>query len=439
MTVTDLLALLVVAGEWTGLARGIAGAPYYAAVLDVALIGLTGYVGVRAVRAGRQWPLPLLAVLIGAYMILSAVQMLNPNVPSLLVGLEGYRKTAFTMLAFFVVMLADGGNSRRFFGIVAIGSTAAFLWAVRQSLLPLPFDLAIIETTTASPIGFHAGAVLRAFSPTAGPFHLGVLSASVMVISLVRAVHCSRWWLLLAVLAGATLGLTLTRANIAAGVVAVLAVVVFASPWRQRVRLSVSSVPALTATALAAFVAVGAIAVPVAGVPTPSTTASEQPAQPTPTSRPDVGDVVEGVATPLDDRSLQFRLTFWREYLSAIAQRPLIGYGTSAAADGFDHRYEGTSSVNFEPHSLYFKAALELGIGGLVLLLVILAIAFWRSVRTLRRDALLGLTAIGIIVVIGASGLTGPMLDAYPMNVLFWAMLGWLVRPAAVEGAPPGS
>lgn len=418
MSLTTWLALLIVAGEWTGLARGILGAPYYAAILDVAVIALFGSTAIRAAREGRAWPLPLLAILVGAYMLLAAVQILNPNVPTVLVGLEGYRKTAFTMLAFFIVLLERRGDARPFFTIVAIGSVPALLWAIRQSFAPLPVDLAIIETTSASPISFHSGAVLRAFSPTAGPFHLGILSAILMIVALVQWRLGSRWWLAMAVLAGVALGMTITRANIVAAAVGLFAVAVLAAGWRERFRFAAGAAAAMAAVLVASLIAIGAVG------PAPG------PDAPGPTPGQDVGEVVGGVANPLQDRSLQFRFGYWREYLEAIGERPVIGYGTSAAADGFDHYYTDDEHVNFEPHSLYFKAALELGIGGFVLFAALLVACAVTCLRSVASDPRIGLIASGALVVVGVSGVTGPMLDAYPVNLLFWATMGWAARQA---------
>jgi hypothetical protein len=198
----------------------------------------------------------------------------------------------------------------------------------------------------------------------------------------------------------------------------------------------VQAVPAAAAAALAVLFAIGTISPPSGdpgSVPPQAGASSPPTAQP-----PSIGEVVEGVANPLTDRNLQFRFGYWADYLQAIIERPITGYGTSAAADGFDHFYEGTGKKNFEPHSLYFKAALELGIGGFVLLMAILGYALRRAVIRARSGDEAGVFAVGILAVFVVSGLTGPMLDAYPANVLFWATCGWCVREGqAARGAPP--
>ncbi len=128
-----------------------------------------------------------------------------------------------------------------------------------------------------------------------------------------------------------------------------------------------------------------------------------------------------------EDRSFQFRLLFWREQLEAFVERPLLGYGTSAAADGFEDAYAGTGSRHFGPHSLYTKPALELGVVGLILFAAILLAVFISILRIVEANRLLATLSIGLFTLVTVSGLTGPMLDAYPFNVLFWATLGWVV------------
>ena len=218
---TDFLAVLIVLGEWTGLARALLHGPYYAAVLDVALIGLVVWVAARR-RIPRLSRLAwLLALALAAYFLLAAVEILNPNVPSLGVGIEGFRKTAFTMVAFVVVVGWGRGDAMRFYKIVALGSVPACLFAIRQFVAPGALDLEILNSSGVSPITFHSGGVLRAFSPTAGPFHLGAIAACVTVISLGLARSGARWWIAVSVIAAVAVGLTLTRANMIAVAVAI--------------------------------------------------------------------------------------------------------------------------------------------------------------------------------------------------------------------------
>jgi len=431
MTSTDLLALVVVFGEWTGLARGLIGAPIYAGLLDIVALGVLALTLIRRFQSGRRPISSPLPVLVFAFFVLALVEILNPNVPSLGAGLEGFRKTAFTTVAFFIVYLAKDGDPSRFFRIIAVGSIPALLMAIRQFAWPWGVELSIVGTSGISPITFHSGVILRAFSPTAGPFHLGILCVCVTVIALAQARLRSQRWIALAALSALTLGLTLTRANMAALGVAMFAMII-ASPIGGRLRSVLQASPSGVAMVLAVLLGIGAVRLPYnigslpdAGGALPATTAP----LPSPVNdSPTVGDVVGGVLDPVDDRNLRFRFAYWQNYIAAIAAQPLTGYGTSSAADGFDRYYAGTTSKNFAPHSLFFKAALEMGVLGLALLLGVLASALVAGFSLVRRAPTVGLACLGIVMAIGVSGITGPMLDAYPVNLLFWATCGWLAR-----------
>jgi len=435
--ITGSLAILIVLGEWTGLARGVFGAPIYAALLDISLVSITFLVAISAARRRDLPRATVLTLLIAAYMIIAAVEILNPNVPGLLVGLEGYRKTAFTMLAFFVVAYSGDTDALRFFRVIAVGSVPALLWAVRQFAAPLPVELNVIATSGISSITFHSGQVLRAFSPTAGPFHLGILGAAVMIIAILLAVSRGRTWLVVAGAAAAALGLSLTRANIIAALAACALIAVTATPLRAKLRTAAYAAVPLSVAAVAVLFAVGVLSL------SPRSADNRVDAGPsTPPASGTLDLIVSGVENPLDDKNLQFRFTFWQNFAEAIVERPVIGYGTSSAADGFDRFYQGTGSMNFEPHSVYFKAALELGLGGLVLFLGILGSVMWTVTRAWRLDRLTARIVLGLVALVAVAGITGPMLDAYPVNLLFWASCGWIAviaRQAAISEPPTRS
>jgi O-antigen ligase len=440
VTPTSALALLIVAGEWTGLARGLLGAPIYAGVLDVVLVGLAAFAGYRHLRAGGGWHLPLLGVLILAYMALSVLEVFNPNVAGIVVGLEGFRKSAFTMVAFFVVFLSQSGRPETFYRIVVIGSMPAFVWAIRQFFSPMPAELNIIGTAGTSLITFHSGSVLRAFAPTAGPFHLGLLAAFVMLIATALSRDGSRWWLAAVTISAVTLALTITRANIAAGLIGLVVILVL-SPREARPRALRGAGLAAVGVVAAVLFAVGAFALPLVHVPVSAArleTASPSPshiALPSPT-KDTLGDVVNGVINPLNDTSLKFRFGYWKTYLQAIAEDPLVGYGTSAAADGFDRDYAGTGKRNFEPHSMYLKPALEMGFLGFGLFIAIAVVALVGAIRLHRMANGFALISIAIFVALAITGLTGPMLDAYPVNLLVWATVGWVAVSRTRLGRP---
>ncbi len=424
---TALLAIVIVLGEWSGLARALLTVPAYAAVLDLVLVALTIVTLIGAWQRRASLHLRALDVAMAAFFVLALLEVLNPNVPSVMVGLEGLRKTSFTMLAYIVVRFSSQTNGISFYRTVAIGSIAALAWSIRQAFGPLPVELDIINTSGASPISFHSGPVLRAFAPTSGPFHLGILGGAVALIAVVLARALSLRYLLIAILAATALGISLTRANMVGAVVAFAVVTIVSAPTLERIRTGLRFAPVVAALGLAVVLTARSV------FPT------DAPLEPDGFPGSDAGQSgslvnPDPLPNPLEDRSLRFRFQYWTEHLEAIAERPLIGYGTSSAADSFARLYAGTGDRNFDPHSLYLKTALELGLLGFLLMIAILVLGLWECRRAYRRERAVALIGLGIVVMTVISGATGPMLDAYPFNLLFWATLGWLV---AVQAPAP--
>ena len=216
----------MVAGEWTALARGQLGIPLVAGALDALLIALL----ISAIY-GRRVDLRLhpLDVLVGAFAILSMLQMLNPNVPNAEIALEGFRKTAFTAVAYVIARLCAYSPARLAM-LVAAGSLLALLFGIRQFFVPLPFDLEIIRTSGVAETTFYQANQLRAFSPMAGPFHLGLIASMVIVFGIALAMARDSRWLLPVLIGILALLLSISRANWVATVVAAIVVLLSAIP-----------------------------------------------------------------------------------------------------------------------------------------------------------------------------------------------------------------
>lgn len=424
---STLLALVVALGMWTGLARAVVGAPVYAFVLDAATIAFLLGACVVAWPRRRDLHAHPVDLLAATFVAFAVVEIFNPNVPSVLVGVEGFRKTAFTVAGYAIVRLTPGFDGERFVRLVALGAIPALVWSIRQWLAPFGVEQLIIDSSGVSSTSFHSGTVLRAFAPTASPFHLGILAGAVAIIAAVFRTPI-RVWGTVALIAAFALGLSLTRANIIATIVA-LAVVATVQVIRQRRPWLVGA--GVLIGALTVVVALGAASSrpPYRVDPPPTAGATQTPAAGATNGAGGDGGIA--LPDPTKDKSLRFRFQFWEAQLNAFVDQPLIGYGTSAAADGFGRLYAGRDSVRFEPHSIYLKILLEQGvIGAIVFGLLLLALGFL-AVRGQIRGTPFDLIALGVIVLLLVSGLTGPMLDAYPFNLFFWIIVGGVVSGAA--------
>ena len=441
------LAALVGLGMWSGLARALIGSPVYAAGLDIAVVFLLGLAVWDAHRRGFTSRPAAIDVLVAAFVAIAFIEIFNPNVPSPMVGLEGFRKTAFMAAGYAIARLSPPVSNERFLRLVLILTIPALVWAIRQFFAPIALELAIMSTSGTSSTSFHSGTVLRAFAPTASPFHLGILAGTFVIGASILAGAIKRRdrWIAAAILAAIALGLSLTRANLLATVFALVALAVISIVTLRRFR---PLVIAVGISSIAIVVALNAAAsrppyvVPGSASPFPSSASTAPGGSPRAASPASVTPPPIRIPELLEDRSLKFRFQFWRDQLGAVAQRPLVGFGTSSAADGFDRLYAGTRSLNFEPHSIYTKILLEQGVIGFLIFACLLATLLLMALRAVFRrgpEALFATWVLGILLLVGVSGLTGPMLDAYPFNLLFWASAGLLVQSEGSKSADPAA
>jgi O-antigen ligase len=109
-------------------------------------------------------------------------------------------------------------------------------------------------------------------------------------------------------------------------------------------------------------------------------------------------DVVEEMqqwrAGTQDDSSTGLRLQYLRTSTQLIAERPLTGWGTGSFPRAYREKVAGTPlEPSRNPHNEYLSLAVQLGLGGPLLLLA-LWVALWRSGRRLpplERDLVRGL------------------------------------------------
>ncbi len=127
------------------------------------------------------------------------------------------------------------------------------------------------------------------------------------------------------------------------------------------------------------------------------------------------------------------RLHFWRRSLDALARRPLLGAGTGGWSEAFFQVTAGESPAlhnraHMHPHNEYLHLAVQLGPAGLVLLLGLLVAAFRAAGRLPPEEARL---AQGFVLAFAVGCL---------FNDLIWDFTEghiWAVFGGALFGASP--
>lgn len=399
-----------------GIVRVFVGSRIAPLTLDILLM-LSVLVAVCSIILKREnFKIGFIGWLIFLIFLLSFFQMFNPNVPSLLIGAHGFRGMAYQMLGFFAALfLIDSQKKLKQINLIfIIVAVLVATYGIKQYFLPTVVDARMIHASTVSPIGFTATGtgVMRAFSTMTGPFQLGlymVLSILLSLCLLSRRYFPILFSLIMVMLL--CLFLTITRTN---WVILILGLsVYFLLINRTRV------IRTFLMISVSALVVIGLLFL-----------LRDHPRFAT------VFILLNSLSDPFGTSSYQFRVSGWQDVIIPAMMNNPFGYGTGCAMDGLKRMF--LSGYSFTSHNLYFKFALETGVISLILYLIII----WRCLRLgisnsyqLKSPYLKKYSCfiVAFITAISMAGLFGPFLDAYPVNLYFWFLLGVLSKLHSID------
>ena len=354
-------------------------------------------------NAGANGRLLAIAVIIA---LIAALEILNPNVPTLSVGLVGFRKSATFVLG---VAIGVGWRGARLRGLqltwwcmLVAGSVSI---AAHLGFLPL-------DRLTARNAGMYSGSiggVDRMHGLFAGPFHVSMLGAFLVISALAPKVVIRRPLLRAA---GAAVGFAcvffshVRTGYVAVAVGALVMVMVTGSVQRWAGRLIGS----------AALMALAGIYIG------PITELAR--------SNPALGRLIESGAQ--DDR-FTARFQTWKTSLDLVDRSPLIGWGSGSAGDTLGPYFVGGQHVS--AHNVFLKYAVE---GGLLqgFLFVVLTVGLLLAVRSRYDPTRFGLAA-AVTIIIFAS--VGASVEAIPVSfglAVIWGLCAGQTTINDVPGEP---
>jgi hypothetical protein len=410
-----LLPILITLASFNGLGKAISGVRFGPLLIDVGLVAaLSAWLMSSLYRNRLKYG--ILDILTAAFIIFAIFEMFNPNIPSFLAGLEGFRKFAFMMIGIFIGRyMVNLLTIKRFIALLLISSFFIALYGIKQYIYPTALDYRLIDLSSGSITTYLIGGHLRAFSTLSGPFHLGIylVCTLLLILCLWFRYKSYRWWIsFLAIPELVALIMTVTKSNWAALLVGGLVIVLLNSknPLKIIGRLAIFVIAIL-------LIGVGAFYI-TSVLPQLST----------------IHSGLQSILDPLQAPTMLIRLDLWkRTIIPQIQKQPWIGYGTGSAGEGLNFYFVNTGLIYAYAHNVLIKIQFELGIFGLLLFLLLMIICIflvWKVNFHLQDPFLktfsnwvLAFTA-GMLV----SGLTGTILDAYPVNLIFWLILGFASR-----------
>jgi len=145
-------------------------------------------------------------------------------------------------------------------------------------------------------------------------------------------------------------------------------------------------------------------------------------------------------------QNLEGRMVVYDHALRIIGEFPVTGVGLGAFREAAFVLYPGFSQLHSpqiaHAHNVFFQAALDLGIPGLVAYLALVGTALWIGWRAARPDGgefrWLGLGIAGSLVAFHAYGLTDAVALGAKPGVALWMLLGLSAALWAVAGQGAG-
>lgn len=358
-------------------------------------------------RFGDERRLKKLTFAVYLFIALSLLELMNPNVPSLLAGLLGLRKTSFYLIALLIgVYLAwDYTRIVRFLRWVVILGIPICLYAYKQFYSPSAIDYKIIQMNQAGVAVYNVFGISRATSIFSSPFILGYFGNLIGAISIfLFAVSKKKRWLAAGAIGFFSVFCSVTRVNLVALVVVVLISfgLYFLSDKRR------------------IFTVLVALSLALVGLDFLM-------------ESPDFQKYIQSVEPSGIVRDQRFlnRFAGYQSDVDLLAKNWFWGYGTGSAGDALDNYF--TNKVHITSHNMFIKVYFELGLIGLLVFVYIL----WRWIRTNRfrkaraptyeLKALYDLALIALIILC-VNGMTGGAIDSFPANMVTYLLMGLTAR-----------
>jgi len=408
-----LLTAAIVLALYINVGKVLFGSRYVTLLADAVVGGIGAWVLFTSLLAGKRFL--AIELFTAGFMILGMLLILHPNVPSVVVGIEGYRSLMFQMTGLFIGIRVVRSKDDFYFllKVVVIAATPILLYGIKQFFYLSDFDYALIASNTAALDTWQLFGKVRSFGLFNGPFHLGLCSGIIFWLSIglwLRVRH--KGWLIVAVITALACIASFTRSSLVA-LLGSIPIVLFIVYRKFRVRV------AITTIALAVVVVLSSLFL---------RSEWEQLGR--------LMDSIASLESIAEDSRLTNRFEGYQRAVDLAVKHPL-GLGMGAAGDAMAQHFEPYGKIHITSHNLFLWVLLETGVLGLVLFLII-AYYLTRSVRTLLRtgDLTTSSVAVGVPLVILIAGLTGSTIGAYPINLVFWTLCGALCSMSSNTDVP---
>jgi O-antigen ligase len=339
------------------------------------------------------------------FFLISIFQIFNPNVPTLQAGLEGFRKTTYQMLAIFIGIyyvrnILDVEKINKYF---LYASVPILVYGIKQWFFWSTFDQKIIEQNFATFDVYNILGRARSVSIFSGPFHFGMFSCVLVLLSLYFYLKEKKFFHLFTfILSVMGVFFSMTRVNIVSFIFSISFFLWFAKQKKGKIKK-------LVPVFLFFFLILVIVLQPEFSI---------------------IINVVETLTNMREDQRFLYRFEGYENIIKAFIESPILGYGMGSAGDTLDVLY--TWKFHFTSHNLGFKILIETGLIGLGIYIFFFLVWFKKAFYLFRIKTLyiknLSVLITSIVLVLLVNGMVGSAIEAYPINLYIWFLMGALVK-----------
>jgi hypothetical protein len=358
-------------------------------------------------------------ILVWAFMLTAALQLLNPDGTGVFAGLYGMRRLIVPMLLFFVAFHLDvtaPGRLRRIAWALVVTGWIPLVWGLKQHFV----GLTAAEEHYAKEIASGwVGDEVRIFATFAAPWPLATYAGGLALITFALAV-ASRTPLLrmvalvVSAMAGAALVFTYVRSCLVGYLAGMLFLVLTLLGRRFGTRRVMCAFLAVFAGYVVFALTLGPLIV--------DDIAGESPA-----ARRAVT-----ILAPAEQFALQARLVAWSEIL-AIAMRFPLGTGLGSSAGLAARVQPGIGSAEIHPDNMILGVLLEMGwIGAILFIAIVLHVLVrglgLRAVTLTSRDEWVLRGGTAYLLMMAVASLATPVVFEPTAGQLYWLASGIVAR-----------
>jgi hypothetical protein len=343
---------------------------------------------------------------------LSFFQIFNPNIPSIEAGLQGFRKTSFAFLSFYLGIFSFKNTKQvqEFFIKFSFMCLPLLLYGIKQFLFLSEFDKLYLYANNSDMWTGMLFGKPRAASIFAGPFHFGFFSASLTVINIflmdVAKKRKNKFlFFLFFVISIYACYCSLTRTNL----IAFISAIIIYKLIQMKIRNIIILLPIITGS----FIFV----INLINTNTYTLLASENKFL----------RMIGTIANLSEDTRFEGRSHGWETILELTKIHPILAYGTGSAGDTLNTLYNFQYHVT--SHNVFLKILMETGLPGLIFFSVLFFGALFLILKNTfnKKDILLkkiNACCVALIIVFFVNGLVGSTLDTYPVSGIILMIMG---------------